>query len=338
MKLSPLIAVRSTRNAGFTSVELLVGLGIVVIFLALLLPAVQSSREASRRIACTSNLRQLALATEAFVASNRRYPSLRKYPLDLVGPRPNPSIHVQLLPFLEESNVHAQLNLDVRNPVSMGPPSSTENAFALEYGIATFKCPSDSPPPGGNNYRACFGTTPGIHATWVPGRPRRGPLELEALWGVFVNRSSPARLLDGASQTALFSERVVGDGDPGRYTPFCDALFTGEDHFFPNDTLRNCAAITAVDPHASYLGWTWLTPDYTQTSYNHCFGPNSIIPDCFDDGGRAFEAAMTARSWHDGGVFVAFADGSVRFVQEGIDLLLWRALATIHGEEVTDAF
>jgi prepilin-type N-terminal cleavage/methylation domain-containing protein len=332
-----------TYRAGLTLLEVLVAIGVVGILAALTLPAVQSGRESSRRMACLSNLRQLGQATENFVAATRRYPRFHAYGLDHQGPTSRASVHVQLLPYLDQQPLYDQLDLFAISSL-VDPPSAVHegNAQALKQTVPLFICPSDSAShPGRNNYRACYGTSPGIHATWAPGRPRRGPLELEALGGIFLGNRTPARVRDGQSQTMLFSERVVGDGDPARYNPWTDLAVTdGSHHYFPNDAAIGCAAMSSVDRHASYLGWTWLTQGHAQTAYNHILPPNSRVPDCVDEwnSSGAGQGAFTARSQHPGGVNGVLADGSARFFNESIDLTVWRALATIHGEEVVGAF
>ncbi len=214
--------------------------------------------------------------------------------------------------------------------------------WRLAQSVPVFICPADVQRAAGqNNYRACYGTSPGIHATWVPGRERRGPLEGEALWGVFLGARSPARVTDGLTYTMLFSERVTGDGNPAHYDPWTDVAVTGgPDHYFPNDAVIGCAALSSVSSHYSSLGWTWLMQGYSQTAYNHILPPNSRVPDCVDEW-TSYDlsaGAVTARSNHPGGVNGVLADGSARFFSETIDLAVWRALGTIHGEEVVDGF
>ena len=90
----------------------------------------------------------------------------------------------------------------------------------------------------------------------------------------------------------------------------------------------------------SFLGWSWLPDDYSQTGYNHVLTPNSQVPDCFDtwNDHNMGQGAMTARSRHPGGVNVVFADGSTKFVNESIDLYVWRRLGSSDGGEFVDDF
>ena len=91
-------------RAGFTLVELLVVIAIIGILVALLLPAVQSAREAARRTQCGNNLRQLALAAQNFHDTYRKLPSSIR-PAGLTA-LPRISGHIQLLPFIEQKNVY----------------------------------------------------------------------------------------------------------------------------------------------------------------------------------------------------------------------------------------
>jgi prepilin-type processing-associated H-X9-DG protein len=164
--------------------------------------------------------------------------------------------------------------------------------------------------------------------------------------GAFVNgrETKPRDFTDGLSNTALFSERVIGDGLPsvfnswtdmyyvvGRRTGFCTAA----------ELTINCRQLGRRNSaHDSLLGLTWLFGGWRQTWYNHAIGPNSRIPDCTANppttaGGNS--GAYSARSYHDGGVNVALADGSVRFVSEVVNLTVWRALSTRRGGELQSA-
>ncbi len=92
----------SAKNSGFTLVELLVVIAIIGVLASLLLPAVNTAREAARRTQCTNNLRQLVLAVHNYAAARREFP---------VGGEAiaagNWALHA--LPFIEESGIFDQL-------------------------------------------------------------------------------------------------------------------------------------------------------------------------------------------------------------------------------------
>lgn len=329
------------RARGVTVIELLVALGVISILVSLLLPAVQSSREAARRMECLANLRQLGIATESFVSTHGKYPGIQRVSAPagvIVPPSPKESIHARLLPFLDQAAVYSRLD-----PLNQGhelsePPAAIQNAFALGVDVPVFKCPSDRAPPGGNNYRGCLGPTTGLHGTIGERRPAGTPIDEEGLFGIFQIEFRPARVRDGQSHTLLFSERVVGDANSNEYSPFRDLAGLDGGHFNrPNDAVVACAGFTAPDRHYSFLGSTWVLPYYAHVGYNHVLPPNSRVPDCMDSTlDRFSQGAMTARSMHSGGVNAVFADGAARFVAETIDLKVWRALGSINGGEVND--
>src|SRR2546430_3217547 len=96
-------------RSAFTLVELLVVIAIIGILVSLLLPAVQTPREAARRTQCTNNLRQLALAAHSFHDTYRKLPSSIR-PAGLT-PLPRLSGHIQLLPLLQQKNAYDQYHL-----------------------------------------------------------------------------------------------------------------------------------------------------------------------------------------------------------------------------------
>src|SRR5438874_8489957 len=97
-------SIDSSRRA-FTLVELLVVIAIIGLLVALLLPAVQSARAAARRMSCSNNIKQLALACHNFEGTNGALP-----PWAMGTPTQYGSSHFLLLPFLEQSNVLQQSN------------------------------------------------------------------------------------------------------------------------------------------------------------------------------------------------------------------------------------
>lgn len=326
------------KRAAFTLIELVATMSVATILLALIVPAVQSARESGRTIQCASHLHQLGIATQAFISAKNHFPisyvQNPSRPHDLV---PNTSYQAQLLPYLDQQELFGRLVPEVT--LSMEQPHSEMNAFALSTSVPVFVCPSDSVPPGGNSYRVNHGTTTGRHETWRPKTPPPSPFE-EGLhgWGHSIKR--PVDVCDGLSNTVWISERLVGDGNPDRYTPYRDLVAVGGHLYAPRDAYTACSQISAATRHNSFLGWSWLPKDDSQTQYNHVLTPNSSIPDCVDhwaDHGVG-QGAVAARSFHAGGVNAVFADGSRKFINEEIDLRVWRALGTSCGGEFVNDF
>ena len=106
---------RNPRLAGFTLVELLVVIAIIGILVALLLPAVQSVREAARRTSCLNNTRQIGIAMQGHHAAFSRFPpSFEISPgTILTGNNGSWGIHGRLLPFIEQSNARELVDLNV---------------------------------------------------------------------------------------------------------------------------------------------------------------------------------------------------------------------------------
>lgn len=131
------------------------------------------------------------------------------------------SPHAHLLAYLQPE-IHAKIDFtDLWVAVAWAPPytGSTANADLMHLPIPAFACPSDEGPPGRNNYRANLGPGPWItHPHFLRPVPGEDPANGT---GAFVNGRTvdAAEFTDGLSTTALFSERVVGDGDPALYTP-----------------------------------------------------------------------------------------------------------------------
>lgn len=317
---------------GLTIVETMVTLSAISFLASLLLPAVQLARETARRGQCLNNLREVAHACQAHESAQRVFPytSLQFFGSDNVM-HPPCSPHERMLPYLEQVTVFAEINFNDL-PIDLGgkPPGSTNNGPLIPLAIAVFRCPTDARLPGGNNYRACMGYGPGIFSSdetsmcTDPGNAA----------GAFVNGRSmkPADFLDGLSNTAMFSERVMGSR--GAYRPYSDYLVSLPNICTTNDAVSTCSSLPAT-LYDAYGGSTWLFGGWRQTWYNHLLPPNSGIPDCnagpiMAGGGNG---AYTARSYHPGGVNSTLADGSARFVSEQIDIAVWRAISTRRGGE-----
>lgn len=323
-------------RAAITIVELLVVLGVVSLLLSLLAPAVQSAREAAHNAACMNNLRQVGMACESFVISARYYPPYIQY-----HTQRNISGHCHLLPFLDQENVHSKIDFSEGASALQVPIDSTKNRELINVDIPVFRCPSDPSATGGtNSYRACFGTTTGIHATLKWGQKGTETF-WHSMWGILLMAGKPARIVDGMSNTILYSERVVGDFHHERFSPAQDVAYVERQGLrYPDDATQACRQVTTDSHHFSGSGGTWLIGHRSHTAYNHVLPPNSSIPDCVEETliRELGSGAVSARSYHRGAVNACFADISVRSINGAIDLSVWRSLATYNGREVVGEF
>ncbi len=149
-----------------------------------------------------------------------------------------------------------------------------------------------------------------------------------------------AQVVDGTSHTALFSEAIRGDANDNNVEIFSDLfqLGNGSGTATAAQAYQKCTALTpgtfvGSSNQTSYAGRDWINGNYMTTRYNHLMLPNTWScprgnsPN--DNGG-----ATTASSRHMGGVNLALADGSVRFVTSDIDLNLWQGLGSRNGKEI----
>ena len=236
---------RSTPPArgrhGFTLIELLVVIAIIGVLIALLLPAVQSAREAARRAQCTNNLKQVGLALANYESAFGAYPPGRLHPdrTDSAGlpvtsqytsysSTPgnwtgNVSVHRHILNYMEQANAYNAMNFSVpsSNRLTVGGVVSNPNFTAYSVAFNTFICPSDANTGrvvGENNYRYNFGgslTHQGA-SNWSNNADRGAPGNGAFTYGPSIAVSG---FKDGLSNTATFSERIKGSGLDLRISP-----------------------------------------------------------------------------------------------------------------------
>ncbi len=327
-------------------------MAVIALLCAMLAPAVQSSRETARRLECLSHLKQFGTALSSFEATHRRFPGI-----DSEAPvQPSSvglgltsfdhraswlSVHSQLLGHIEQETTAKKIDRSEMQPSGYTPPTSVLNASLLEMDLPLFRCPSDDVPRGGNSYRVSVANH--SYPVVVRGSPDAAFTWDWAYAGdaqpVFVGWQS-AHFLDGLSYTAFASERIVGDGDNGAYQSARDVAIRAMASV-PQEPPDAVAAACVFGPssmtaHVSHLGWTWLYAGFGHTQYNHVLTPNSRKPDVGVSNGllSIYYGAITARSLHKGGVNLLLGDGSAKFVADSIDQTIWRALATIAGNEV----
>ena len=335
-------------RGGFTLIELIVVMAVIGVLIAIITPAIQRAREASRRTQCQNNLRQIGIAITAHEASRGQFPTLsvpRSKPAPPTTPPTPPlvtsglSILYQVLPYLDQAPLFGRVdtNDDTRGATDE-PPKSSTNEPVLTISVPVFMCPSDRWFTGSASYRTCAGTSPGMFTT--PGTPLPNSSRGGFATGAMVRRAAEIR--DGLSNTVFFSEKLVGDQDPSRYSAARDTILEVPGTFMlPDDAARGCRLpLSASDLNASFGGASWLFSGYGHTCYNHILTPNSRVPDCTTMSAVDANAAgaHTARSLHAGGVHVLMGDGATRFVGEEIDLGVWRAVGTIDSGDVSRDF
>jgi prepilin-type N-terminal cleavage/methylation domain-containing protein/prepilin-type processing-associated H-X9-DG protein len=305
----------SGLKRGFTLVELLVVIAIIGVLVALLLPAVQAAREASRRSQCLSNLKQVGLAMYSYEDVYKRLP---------VGAYGCcwGTWQVSILPYIEQGNLFNLYFHDNKFgvPTDIYRYSHAPNFPVTKANIKVLKCPSDlSPPRFANsgityhNYNVNFGNT--IYDQSDFG----GIIFAGAPFGEVTQVTAPsksgarfAEITDGLSNTLMLSEVIQG--------------------------------------HAGDLrGFSWWRGGAAFQGYQ---GPNSAIPDCLFAGGQCdpnnrlnppcvvatatSPTMIAARSRHGGGVQAVMCDGSTRFVSNNIAIGVWRAMCSSAGGESID--
>ncbi len=330
---------RMNNPHGFTLVELLVVIAIIGVLVALLLPAIQAARAAARRSQCANNLRQIGIGTLNYESAFGKLPAGRTLPGGW-------GLHVKILPYIEATNVYNIVNFEV---------AVAQNDARLED-LPLFLCPEDLQDRladsrgadnqdgwGRNSYRANAGSDTGQMTG--TGAPKD---QLERNDGMFVtNREIELQdVTDGTAYTALFSERVRGDGDDKKVEAESDWFRIPESRISADDVASACLALNlqtlAANQQFSRGGRNWPLGNYVPSRYNHVLGPNSRscargasggIADAINNNG----GATTATSWHTGGVHVVRVDGSAQFVIDGVDLAAWRALGSRDGGEVSES-
>ncbi|TWT50237.1 hypothetical protein Pla22_29780 [Rubripirellula amarantea] len=254
---------------GFTLIELLVVIAIIGTLVGLLLPAVQATREAARKMQCQNNLHQIGIGIHNYHAAFKRFPPGGLEVRPTVPNGKQFAWSAMILPFIEEPGAYQMIDFNV-------PFDDAVNADAASQVIETFLCPS----------------TPSSARTSGDGRSQgRGATDYGGIYG----------------------ERVTAVNDPPR------GFFVHELALRFRDITDGTSRTIAVSEDAAFRDGQWIN---AWNLFDQAF-PINQAPD--------FENDM--RSFHPQGVQALFADGSVTFLNDSIDLELLAALCTRNGNE-----
>jgi prepilin-type N-terminal cleavage/methylation domain-containing protein len=319
------------RRPGLTLIEFLIVVSIIGLLLALLVPAVQSSREAARRTMCANQLRQIDEAVLRHATVGGMLPSLYN---GSFLPRPRAAVdefhfhswRSAILPLIEQSATYSSLNLEL-------PSTTPPNQTGLNVQVAAFLCPSTSndnvnvpdilewndgkipAKPVGTAARSDYEAVGGVSVPMRLGTdPDLTPVTQYGAWGeptydlatgaaLRYRKARLADVVDGMSHTLLIAERA---GRPDFYRK-------GE----PADPYPYSGPTKGPDYHQAAWGisthFAWLVyPEWQPVNYTNSTGSFSFHP----------------------GANVALGDGSVRFLTESTAPAILKALATRAGAEV----
>jgi len=327
---------------GFTLIELLVVIAIIGVLIALLLPAVQSAREAARRAQCVNNLKQIGIALHNYHDLHKTFPiGTDTFNIAVANP-PNTcggdwvarghSMFTALLPHMEQQPVYNAINFTFpagtsgRAPVYGVVPGMLQST-ALLTKVNTYICPSESSQqrpyqiPGESSVPYSMSSYAGVAGTydifrWWYGCPRE--IEPNGMFGKQYSYSI-AENTDGSSQTIY-----VGETSRFKNPPDDERIF--------NEWTRTL-----------WFGYnasgSRTRPQGTALCYMRINGPlidDIASNDPFLDGLNPIYKNMGQfgfRSNHPGGANFLFGDGSVRFLKNTIAPGVLKALSTPAGGE-----
>lgn len=338
------------KHDAFTLVELLVVIAIIAVLVGLLLSAVQSTREAARRMQCSNNSKQIMLAMHNYHSAFQRFPAGMMFtrPFDPING--TSTAYAAILPHMEQSQVADLINPDL--------PWFFQSPEAVQVSEPAYLCPSDTIEqvhrypfiaaagvPVGDSFASCsyalsIGYNDGyaVRSNLRPRRPHpaNGPYAA-------MSTTRFRDLRDGSSQT-------FGVGEAASGKEMCTGIGCNKLDNPPPAAGERLAVfgwlVGAANPSAFYAGGFRYAGGFSSTVEPLNKWP---VTDSYYDV-AAFAAGDSRPSWeggphrvtnfrsfHVGGGHFAFCDGSVNFISDSIDMTIYRALSTMAGGEVESA-
>lgn len=296
---------RLRPHAGFTLVELLVVIAIIGVLMGLLLPAVQSAREAGRRVTCTNNQYQMAFAAMRAADGNGFMPGWR-HSLAITGTTINPAWPVVILPMIERADVY-------RAVVSQ---TSLANYMGMTTYLSTFVCPSspaDSMTGPVLAYAGNCGSAANLRRfdgvmqdTTITSGSTRGTIGLDDISAA-----------DGTALTVLLSEKCI----------------SGTTNFSQGYWDSNWASAGGTFTFSTGTSATFV-PGFglATASASKVINP-ATLPAASGNG--TVGQIVTPSSNHPGGVVVAFCDGHTGFLKDSLAATVYAQLLSWNHSSAT---
>ncbi len=324
---------REDSRTAFTLVELLVVIAIIGILIALLLPAVQSAREAARRMQCSNNLKQIGLALHNYHGTFRCFP---------IGSRSGaiPSYNTfgtnwrtALLPFLEQKPLYDSLNFETGSfsGHSVSPSFSNGNEVLQWLALPVYKCPTSTidpfvnEPTSGNDSGSLMHDYVGIAGAYPDPGGRGSAVCRQSMRGYVCTSglllahqvAGIKNAKDGTSKTIIVAEQSgLVDGTPIR-SNYCGGWAGGRDHATEYNLHPRRANQIPNDGSANYYHCGLTVVRWAINSQTSVSGSSRAT----------YETNTILNSFHPGTINVLMADGSVHSVSEAIDMETLRRLS-----------
>jgi prepilin-type N-terminal cleavage/methylation domain-containing protein/prepilin-type processing-associated H-X9-DG protein len=302
-------APRRSRPArrGFSLIELLVVIAIIAVLIGLLLPAVQQAREAARRMQCTSNLKQIALASSNYHDAYGCFPQGVQFTFDFS----TSGHHVALLPYLEQVPLFNAMNFNW-----IIPWSGANTTFGGPVRPSVYVCPSDTMGTQVDSFDESVYFPPGYFYFYYGSFPLAYTSYMGNAGTWFRHSLYSQAILDQSN--GLFFRNEAGLPGPTIWTAVRISDITDGTSNTIAHGEHTLALLTADDRIAN--GPTWACGWYGDTLFTSFYplNPQNKVQNVYGDGlTEAFLGA--ASSVHPGGANFAMADGSVRFIKDTID-------------------